>query len=222
MSKICRTSEQLLAHVETVLADQPGQQGAHRAGDGGDSASAAYYLCRNHPQLRRCPQVRIQLIDSSVGNVIEAVSSGQADFGLCFAKTCQPVSNSPLLPTTARGRLSARFIRWRAQHAPEAGRRIFERDYIGLDRVPGNRTLLDRELAHLTRRGQVSAKPATSPRCFGDGGSGHRHCRRARDVDARREHSVPRCAAHRPGGHAYGGLIRLQRPYSVRGSRARS
>ncbi|MBX4563521.1 LysR family transcriptional regulator, partial [Klebsiella pneumoniae] len=26
----------------------------------------------------------------------------------------------------------------------------FEQDYIGLDRVSGNRTLLDRELAHLT------------------------------------------------------------------------
>lgn len=79
--------------------------------------SAAYYFM---PEIirsfqARYPQVRIRLIDSSVGNVIEAVSSGQADFGLCFAKTCQPVSNSPLLPTTAMWPPVGTIIRWRAR-----------------------------------------------------------------------------------------------------------
>ncbi|GHK50684.1 hypothetical protein KPZU09_04200 [Klebsiella pneumoniae] len=45
-------SEQLLAHVETVLADISRQQGAHRAGDGGDSAFRRLLLyAGNHPQL---------------------------------------------------------------------------------------------------------------------------------------------------------------------------
>lgn len=93
--------------------------------------------------------MRIRLIDSSAGNVIEAVSSGQADFGLCFAKNLPAsIEFTPLAddryvaacrhdhPLASRTHLS-----WQA---------YFEQDYIGLDRVSGNRTLLDRELAHLT------------------------------------------------------------------------
>jgi DNA-binding transcriptional LysR family regulator len=82
-------SEQLLAHVETVLADIS-QVSKARTGlvTVATVPSAAYYFM---PEIirsfqARYPQVRIRLIDSSVGNVIEAVSSGQADFGLCFAK----------------------------------------------------------------------------------------------------------------------------------------
>uniref|UniRef100_UPI001F0B7B1F LysR substrate-binding domain-containing protein n=1 Tax=Enterobacter roggenkampii TaxID=1812935 RepID=UPI001F0B7B1F len=37
----------------------------------------------------RYPRVRIKLIDSSAGNVIEAVTRGQADFGMCFARRLQ-------------------------------------------------------------------------------------------------------------------------------------
>ena len=67
---------------------QPGQQGAYRAGDSGDGTFRRLLLyAGNHPQLSGAlSPVRIRLIDSSAGNVIEAVSSGQADFGLCFAK----------------------------------------------------------------------------------------------------------------------------------------
>ncbi len=131
---------------------QPGQQGAHRAGDGGDSA-----LRRLHyfmPEIirsfqARYPQVRIRLIDSSVGNVIEAVSSGQADFGLCFAKNLPasieftPLADDRYVAACRHDHPLARktHLSWQA---------YFEQDYIGLDRVSGNRTLLDRELAHLT------------------------------------------------------------------------
>ena len=75
-------SEQLLAHVETVLADIS-QVSKARTGlvTVATVPSAAYYFM---PEIirsfqARYPQVRIRLIDSSVGNVIEAVSSGQAD-----------------------------------------------------------------------------------------------------------------------------------------------
>ena len=127
-------SEQLLAHVETVLAP-----------------SAAYYFM---PEIirsfqARYPQVRIRLIDSSVGNVIEAVSSGQADFGLCFAKNLPasieftPLADDRYVAACRHDHPLARktHLSWQA---------YFEQDYIGLDRVSGNRTLLDRELAHLT------------------------------------------------------------------------
>ena len=33
----------------------------------------------------RYPRVRIKLIDSSAGNVMDAVARSQADFGICFA-----------------------------------------------------------------------------------------------------------------------------------------
>ncbi len=113
--------------------------------------SAAYYFM---PEIirsfqARYPQVRIRLIDSSVGNVIEAVSSGQADFGLCFAKNLPasieftPLADDRYVAACRHDHPLARktHLSWQA---------YFEQDYIGLDRVSGNRTLLDRELAHLT------------------------------------------------------------------------
>lgn len=79
--------------------------------------SAAYYFM---PEIirsfqARYPQVRIRLIDSSVGNVIEAVSSGQADFGLCFAKNLPASIEFTLLPTTAMWPPVGTIIRWRAR-----------------------------------------------------------------------------------------------------------
>ncbi|MCS5961418.1 hypothetical protein LNP74_28250 [Klebsiella pneumoniae subsp. pneumoniae] len=62
---------------------------------------------------------------------------------------------------------------------------------------PGNRTLLDRGLAHLDAgAARVSARTRHVTTMLGMVEARHRHCRRARDVDARREHSVLRCAAH--------------------------
>ncbi|HBV2559704.1 LysR family transcriptional regulator [Klebsiella pneumoniae] len=145
-------SEQLLAHVETVLADIS-QVSKARTGlvTVATVPSAAYYFM---PEIirsfqARYPQVRIRLIDSSVGNVIEAVSSGQADFGLCFAKNLPasieftPIADDRYVAACRHDHPLARktHLSWQA---------YFEQDYIGLDRVSGNRTLLDRELAHLT------------------------------------------------------------------------
>ena len=103
-------SEQLLAHVETVLAD-----------------------------ISQVSKARTGL----------AVSSGQADFGLCFAKNLPAsIEFTPLADD--------RYVAACRHDHPLAGRThlswqaYFEQDYIGLDRVSGNRTLLDRELAHLT------------------------------------------------------------------------
>jgi DNA-binding transcriptional LysR family regulator len=144
-------SEQLLAHVETVLADIS-QVSKARTGlvTVATVPSAAYYFM---PEIirsfqARYPQVRIRLIDSSVGNVIEAVSSGQADFGLCFAKNLPASIEFTPGRRPLCGRLSARSSAGGRTHL--SWQAYFEQDYIGLDRVSGNRTLLDRELAHLT------------------------------------------------------------------------
>ncbi len=69
-----------------------GERGAYRANYRATVPSAA---CHFMPEVirqfhRRYPRVRIKLIDSSAGNVIDAVASGQADFGICFARSLQP------------------------------------------------------------------------------------------------------------------------------------
>ena len=145
-------SEQLLAHVETVLADIS-QVSKARTGlvTVATVPSAAYYFM---PEIirsfqARYPQVRIRLIDSSVGNVIEAVSSGQADFGLCFAKNL-PASLEFTPLADDRYVAACRYDHPLARKTHLSWQAYFEQDYIGLDRVSGNRTLLDRELAHLT------------------------------------------------------------------------
>ncbi|OUY62223.1 LysR family transcriptional regulator [Klebsiella pneumoniae] len=145
-------SEQLLAHVETVLADIS-QVSKARTGlvTVATVPSAAYYFM---PEIirsfqARYPQVRIRLIDSSVGNVIEAVSSGQADFGLCFAKNLPAsIEFTPLADD--RYVAACRHDHPLARNTHLSWQAYFEQDYIGLDRVSGNRMLLDRELAHLT------------------------------------------------------------------------
>jgi DNA-binding transcriptional LysR family regulator len=142
-------SEQLLAHVETVLADIS-QVSKARTGlvTVATVPSAAYYFM---PEIirsfqARYPQVRIRLIDSSVGNVIEAVSSGQADFGLCFAKNLP--ASIEFTPLADDRYVAACRHHPLAAGRTSAGRHILNR--IIFDRVSGNRTLLDRELAHLT------------------------------------------------------------------------
>lgn len=54
--------------------------------------SAAYYFMPDVIRRFRLryPRVRVKLIDGSAGNVIEAVTGGQADFGICFAGRLQP------------------------------------------------------------------------------------------------------------------------------------
>lgn len=94
--------------------------------------SAAYYFM---PEIirsfqARYPRVRIRLIDSSVGNVIEAVSSGQADFGLCFAKNLPasieftPLADDRYVAACRHDHPLARktHLSWQA---------YFEQDYIG-------------------------------------------------------------------------------------------
>ncbi|EJC1153562.1 LysR family transcriptional regulator [Cronobacter sakazakii] len=145
-------SEQLLANVEAVLADIQ-QASQERTGlvTVATVPSGAYYFMPDiiRQFQARYPRVRIKLIDSSVGNVIDAVSSGQADSGICFGRNLPPhIEFVPLVedvyvaacrrdhPLAKKGQLT-----WKA---------YFEQDYISLDKVSGNRTLLDQALGHIT------------------------------------------------------------------------
>ncbi|NOJ91302.1 LysR family transcriptional regulator, partial [Myxococcus xanthus] len=80
-------SDQLLANVELVLADID-KVSQDRVGlvTVATVPSAAYYFMPDIIRRfqTRYPRVRVKLIDSSAGNVIEAVASGQADFGISF------------------------------------------------------------------------------------------------------------------------------------------
>lgn len=74
--------------------------------------------------------MRIRLIDSSVGNVIEAVSSGQADFGLCFAKNLPAsIEFTPLADD--RYVAACRHDHPLARNTHLSWQAYFEQDYIG-------------------------------------------------------------------------------------------
>ncbi|QDY44042.1 LysR family transcriptional regulator [Candidatus Pantoea soli] len=145
-------SEQLLASVEAVLADV-NQVSQERTGlvTVATVPSAAYYFMPDVIRRfqARYPRVRIKLIDSSVGNVLEAVSSGQADFGICFARNLHP--SLEFIPLVEDVYVAAcRHDHPLARKAALRWQDYFQQDYIALDKVSGNRTLLDQALGHLT------------------------------------------------------------------------
>lgn len=145
-------SEQLLMNVESVLADV-NKASQDRVGlvTVATVPSAAYYFMPDvirRFQLRY-PRVRVKLIDSSAGNVIAAVASGQADFGICFACNLQPdIEFLPLVTDVYVAACrrdhpiaSKKSLTWQA---------FYQYDYISLDKTSGNRNLLDQMLADVT------------------------------------------------------------------------
>lgn len=150
-------SEQLLANVEAVLADI-NQVSQERTGlvTVATVPSAAYYFM---PEVirrfrARYPRVRVKIVDSSVGNVIEAVSSGQADFGICFAKSLPPAIE--FLPLKEDVYVAAcRHDHPLTRRSSLSWEEYFQQEYIGLDKVSGNRSLLDQALAHI-----IPARPS--------------------------------------------------------------
>ena len=112
--------------------------------------SAAYYFM---PKVIACfhsryPRVRIKLIDTSAGNVYNAVLSGQADFGLSFTTAPQP--EMAFLPLLQESYVAA----CRKDH-PLAGKKsiswneFYQHNYVRLDKTSGNRNLLDLALAKI-------------------------------------------------------------------------
>ncbi|AXU94592.1 LysR family transcriptional regulator [Erwinia persicina] len=144
-------SDQLLFNVESLLGDIT-KVSQERVGlvTVATVPSAAYYFMPDVIRRfqARYPQVRVRIIDSSAGNVIEAVASGEADFGLCFARSLQP--NIDFLPLVGDVYVAAcRRDGPIASRKNLTWREFYQQDYVGLDKSSGNRNLLDQMLEHI-------------------------------------------------------------------------
>jgi len=150
-------AQQILNDLESAIADV-GEANPNRTGlvTVACVPSAAYYFMpRVIAQFQlHYPRVRIKLIDSSAGNVYDAVISGQADFGLSFTGAPQPdVRFLPLVDEA--------YVAVCPRDHPLAGRKslswreFYSWPYVWLDKTSGNRNLLDRALA-----GIVPEKPS--------------------------------------------------------------
>ncbi|MBD8163345.1 LysR family transcriptional regulator [Erwinia persicina] len=144
-------SDQLLFNVESLLGDIT-KVSQERVGlvTVATVPSAAYYFMPDVIRRfqARYPQVRVRIIDSSAGNVIEAVASGEADFGLCFARSLQP--NIEFLPLVGDVYVAAcRRDGPIASRKSLTWREFYQQDYVGLDKTSGNRNLLDQMLEHI-------------------------------------------------------------------------
>jgi DNA-binding transcriptional LysR family regulator len=144
-------SDQLLANVELVLADI-NKVCQDRVGlvTVATVPSAAYYFMPDVIRRfqTRYPRVRVKIIDSSAGNVIEAVASGQADFGICFARDLQ--TTIEFIPLTSDVYVAAcRRDHPLANKKNLTWREFYQQDYIELDKTSGNRHLLDKMLDHI-------------------------------------------------------------------------
>lgn len=115
--------------------------------------SVAYYFLPNTiARFRtRYPKIRIKLIDASANEVLDAVVSGEADFGVGFMGSQEADVEFTTL-------LEERFVAaCRRDHPLAAKKRVtwrelYEYDYVSVDKTSGNRLLLDQALAGVAPR----------------------------------------------------------------------
>jgi len=111
-----------------------------------------YHLSRVIRQYReRFPKIRVRVHDAGANQVLAAVSSGEADFGLNFIGSQEPdIEFAPLA--------EERFVAACRRDHPLARRRrvtwadLAAHDFIAVSKSSGNRLLLDQALAGLARR----------------------------------------------------------------------
>lgn len=102
---------------------------------------------------QRYPRVRVRIIDASAGDVLAAVSGGEADFGLNFIGGQEPEIEFRTL-------LEERFVAAVRRDHELARRRkvswseLANHDFISVSRSSGNRLLIDQALAGLAQRPQ--------------------------------------------------------------------
>ena len=153
----------------------------------------------------RYPRVRIKLIDSSAGNVMDAVARSQADFGICFAGNLS--SEIEFFPLVEDVYVAAcRRDHPLAQKSQLTWQAFFQQDYISLDKTSGNRNLLDRLLGDIIPERPSVCETRHVTTMLGMVEAGDRHCCRSRHVDADvRAHAADPFAAGGAGGEAYRG-----------------
>ena len=115
--------------------------------------SVAYYFLPGAiaSYHRRFPRIRVKLLDSSANEVLGAVISGEADFGVSFMGSQEPEVEFKLL-------LQERFVAACRRDHPLARKKrvtwneLYEHDYVSVDKTSGNRLLLDQALSSVAPR----------------------------------------------------------------------
>lgn len=115
--------------------------------------SVAYYFLPNviSTYRRRFPRIRIKLLDLSANEVLAAVISGEADFGVGFMGSQDSDVEFKVL-------LEERFVAACRRDHPLAGRKrvtwdeFYEHEYVSVDKTSGNRLLLDQALSNVAPR----------------------------------------------------------------------
>lgn len=115
--------------------------------------SVAYYflpaiVARYH---QRFPRIRVKLLDASANEVLGAVISGEADFGVSFIGSQEAEIEFKVL-------LQERFVAACRRDHPLARKKrvtwneLYEHDYVSVDKTSGNRLLLDQALTAVAPR----------------------------------------------------------------------
>lgn len=110
--------------------------------------SVAYYFLPNviANYRRRFPRIRVRLLDASANEVLGAVISGEADFGVSFIGSQEPEIEFKLL-------LQDRFVAACRRDHPLASKKrvtwseLYEHEYVSVGKTSGNRLLLDQALS---------------------------------------------------------------------------
>lgn len=113
--------------------------------------SVAYYFLPNviASYRRRFPRIRIKLLDASANEVLGAVISGEADFGVSFIGGQEPDVEFKLL-------LQDRFVAACRRDHPLARKKrvtwneLYQHEYVSVDKTSGNRLVLDQALSAVT------------------------------------------------------------------------
>lgn len=115
-------------------------------------SAAHYFLPTVIAQYRlRYPRIRVKLFDASANEVLNAVKSGEADFGVGFVGSQDADIEFEQL-------LQDRFVVACRRNHPLASKKsvswseFYEHEYVSVDKTSGNRLLLDQALTAVAPR----------------------------------------------------------------------
>lgn len=100
---------------------------------------------------RHFPRIRVKLLDASANEVLSAVISGEADFGVSFMGSQESEVDFKVL-------LQEQFVAaCRCDHPLARKKRVtwnelYEHEYVSVDKTSGNRLLLDQALSAVSPR----------------------------------------------------------------------
>lgn len=115
--------------------------------------SVAYYFLPSviANYRSRYPRIRVKLLDASANEVLGAVISGEADFGVSFMGSQETEVEFKVL-------LQERFVAACRRDHPLARKKrvswseLYEHEYVSVDKTSGNRLLLDQALTAVAPR----------------------------------------------------------------------